>query len=140
MCQNLLFKKIIDNNFTKKIKLRSYWIRVGFVINFVDCMFGFMKSKVDPFMVDILAGSEALYWLGSCHMDDIILATDSQRLWQAFTSITLEVLWFWDIIIGFWSYYFRFSSNRFVGMLIKQFIYRQRWFYWKWINLSWLCW
>ncbi|MBA0776218.1 hypothetical protein Gotri_011238 [Gossypium trilobum] len=35
--------------------------------DFVRCIFGFIRSKLEPFMVGILAACEALSWLQSWH-------------------------------------------------------------------------
>ncbi|MBA0864765.1 hypothetical protein Goshw_005901 [Gossypium schwendimanii] len=40
--------------------------------DFVRCIFGFIRSKPEPFMVEILVACEALPCLQSWHMDDII--------------------------------------------------------------------
>ncbi|MBA0796530.1 hypothetical protein Gohar_007293 [Gossypium harknessii] len=49
------------------------------------------KSKMDPFMVEILATHEALSWLWSCYMDDIIVEIDSQRLRQPLSFGAIDV-------------------------------------------------
>ncbi|MFQ6626972.1 hypothetical protein Gotur_005005 [Gossypium turneri] len=59
--------------------------------DFVRCIFDFMKSKMDPFMVEILATHEALSWLWSCYMDDIIVEIDSQRLRQPLSFGAIDV-------------------------------------------------
>nr|KJB30629.1 hypothetical protein B456_005G152500 [Gossypium raimondii] len=45
--------------------------------NFFQCISGFMKSTLSPFLLEIIVVQEALSWLKSLHVDNVIIETNT---------------------------------------------------------------